>query len=41
MLIVAINDKMTNQATSHVNQWALIQNQKLVITSGWMAFNVA
>jgi len=34
MLIVAINDKMANQATSHVKQWALIQNQNLIITSG-------
>jgi len=41
MLIVTINDKRANQATPHVNQWALIQNQKLVITSGWMAFNAA
>jgi hypothetical protein len=31
MLIVAINNTMANQATSHFNQWALIQNQKLVI----------
>jgi hypothetical protein len=31
MLIVAIDDKMANQATSQVNQWALIQNQKLVL----------
>jgi len=41
MLIVAINNKMAKQAMSHVNQWALIQNQKLVITSGWMAYNAA
>jgi hypothetical protein len=41
MLIVAINVKIANQATSHINHWASIQNQKLVKTSDWMSFNAS
>jgi hypothetical protein len=41
LLIVAINYKIANQATSHVNQRAFIQNLKPVIISDWMAFNAS